>query len=261
MVDRGMETLINKRPIKISRHPKIQERIDDHKKLLEQQLRGTGVNEQGITYLARNNTAHEIRIKKLRERSQTAEANSMTDPLTGLHNRRWFDDELLRRIAEAQRTGRKLWLFFFDLDKFKRVNSRYGHPGGDQILKAVSKLHTRAEEPIARLGGEEFAQLSSEISSEEDIARIMTRYMNELLENTSNVLTTLPIQKGHEQSQKIPFMTMSFGAAEYNGEDGETFVKKANDMMLFAKRRGRNRGYMAETVEGRTVIKPIPKAS
>lgn len=192
-------------------------------------------------------------------KAEIAEKNSMYDKLTNLHNRRWFDEELERRVKEAQRTGRKLWLIYFDLDKFKHINSRYGHPGGDKILKAAARIPTRAEEPIARLGGEEFAQLTSEIANERDVSMVMTRYMHQLMKNTSEVLPSLPLQKRYRDTHRIPYMTMSFGAVEYNGEEPEEFLRKANDAMLHAKIQGRDRGYIAKTLEGQTVFDPIVK--
>lgn len=82
------------------------------------------------------------------------------DALTGLLNRRFFDDQLGKDVAHAQRHESPLSVLVFDLDHFKRVNDTYGHPAGDKVLAAmglVVRKSVRAEDVACRLGGEEFA--------------------------------------------------------------------------------------------------------
>jgi diguanylate cyclase (GGDEF)-like protein len=87
---------------------------------------------------------------------------SITDPLTGLHNPRYFHARLDEELSEHARTGLPLSLVILDLDHFKRINDRYGHLVGDDVLahsaRAIASV-TRAGETAARVGGEEFAIL------------------------------------------------------------------------------------------------------
>jgi diguanylate cyclase (GGDEF)-like protein len=87
------------------------------------------------------------------------------DPLTGAHNRRSLREFLGRELARSARHGRPLALVLFDLDRFKAVNGRLGHRGGDAVLRGVAlrvRAYTRTGDPFARVGGEEFAAVLPE---------------------------------------------------------------------------------------------------
>ena len=93
----------------------------------------------------------------------------MRDGLTRLYNRRKFDEESQREFVRAERYGRALSLILFDIDLFKGVNDTHGHLVGDAVLKDMAALlsgHVRAEQVMARVGGEEFALLCPEVDSE-----------------------------------------------------------------------------------------------
>ncbi len=95
---------------------------------------------------------------------------AITDPLTGLANRRYFQSQLEREVARAKRFGRPLSLLMIDLDDFKRYNDTFGHPAGDEALKRVAQVleaNTRQIDLTARYGGEEFAAILPETSSAE----------------------------------------------------------------------------------------------
>ncbi|MES2564441.1 MAG: diguanylate cyclase [Pseudomonadota bacterium] len=92
---------------------------------------------------------------------------AMTDPLTGLYNRRYFSDALNRELAKASRTGGPVSVILMDLDLFKKVNDTWGHAAGDAVLKAVGALirkGVRGSDIAARHGGEEFAMLMPQTS-------------------------------------------------------------------------------------------------
>lgn len=99
-------------------------------------------------------------LDRLHEREvATLSGLAMTDPLTGLYNRRYVEEELKNLLHRAERTGGPVSVVFFDLDHFKEVNQRQGHRGGDLALKAVAAaLQTvlRKGEILARYGGDEF---------------------------------------------------------------------------------------------------------
>ena len=101
---------------------------------------------------------------KLQQREAQIIAASLTDPLTGVGNRRRLEQALAMEISRADRSGGSLCAFMADLDHFKRVNDTYGHEAGDKVLAAfgdVLRRRTRATDVVARFGGEEFVVLMS----------------------------------------------------------------------------------------------------
>jgi len=99
-----------------------------------------------------------------------AELRAVTDALTGVRNRRGYDDELEREVARARRTGRPLSLLLLDLDDFKEVNARFDYPGGDLVLQEFAALLARlarATDTACRRGGDEFAILLPETAGDE----------------------------------------------------------------------------------------------
>jgi diguanylate cyclase (GGDEF)-like protein len=100
--------------------------------------------------------------EQLKEANHQLSLLAMTDPLTGLPNRRAFEEALARDLARTERQGGSLTLILIDADHFKKVNDTYGHQGGDTVLRALSDVlreSTRSSDVAARVGGEEFALL------------------------------------------------------------------------------------------------------
>jgi diguanylate cyclase (GGDEF)-like protein len=120
----------------------------------------------------------------LRAKLQSAEESATTDALTGLMNRRAFDDALARASANASRSSDPLALAMLDLDHFKQINDTYGHPGGDQVLAhfadAVRRV-VRGGDLAFRYGGEEFAVILPRCGAE-DAARVVSRIQRDLRE-------------------------------------------------------------------------------
>lgn len=158
---------------------------------------------------------------------------SITDELTGLSNRRCFDNTLEKEFLRALRYNNKLTLVMFDIDHFKTVNDTYGHPCGDYILKEVANaaLQTfRKTDTVFRFGGEEFVV----ILTETDIKQ------SEIpLERFRKTIETLDLTY---QNQKIN-ITVSIGACQLDQSIGnkEEFLQKADNALYDAKNSGRNK--------------------
>lgn len=154
------------------------------------------------------------------------------DALTGLYNRHRFQEHLDRMINNARRSGAMFALLYFDLDKFKPINDRFGHRAGDTVLvsvgTAVSRL-VRSGEMLARVGGDEFAILS-ELSTEEEAVR--------LAERIAGAIADIPFQFSDTMLQ----LTSSIGIALFprDGEDADELVAHADAAMYQAKKQGRN---------------------
>ncbi|GAB0109908.1 EAL domain-containing protein [Pseudoalteromonas distincta] len=153
------------------------------------------------------------------------------DELTGLPNRRLFNDRLAMALAAAHRDNQMLAIVFIDLDRFKEVNDGLGHNAGDNLLKLVSEriVKTLNEgDTLARLGGDEFVVLC-EVNSVEAVISLAEKILN-------NLNTPFKIE-GFEVG-----MTASIGAAVYpeDGLDSETLLKHADIAMYRSKDIGRN---------------------
>jgi diguanylate cyclase (GGDEF)-like protein len=160
------------------------------------------------------------------------------DPLTGIANRRAFFDETLKRFDPAFGDARPLVLVVFDLDHFKKINDRFGHVAGDQVLRVFAeraKSSLRSSDLFGRLGGEEFAAVLSgiELSSAFAIAdriRIAFAYAVRTMDRT------------------LQGATVSAGVALlHNSEvDIDSLLARADQALYLAKARGRNRVEIAE---------------
>jgi diguanylate cyclase (GGDEF)-like protein len=160
-------------------------------------------------------------------------SQAATDGLTGLANRRSFDDELALEWRRAERVGDSLALVLADLDDFKSVNDRFGHQAGDAVLRRVALILDsggRQVDLAARYGGEEFAVLAPETDLE-GATRLAERLRTEL----EAARITLP--DGRQLR-----VTSSFGVAVKGDLDGpEELVAAADEALYEAKRTGKNR--------------------
>lgn len=171
------------------------------------------------------------RIAHRLERTRLHRLLAETDPLTGLANRRRFEMDLarLRGISERQKTP--LCLAVVDLDKFKRVNDRYGHDVGDEVLRRTAahlQEAFRGEDAVARLGGEEFVAAMLGIRRDDAVQRLTVVLMS--LAGKEMVIDGQPVMIG-----------ASAGVAEYrqDGVDFEALYRAADTALRVAKAAGR----------------------
>ncbi|QQG40504.1 MAG: GGDEF domain-containing protein [Candidatus Levyibacteriota bacterium] len=233
--------------LKLSKNPQITAAILEKRDELEKRQPNAD-----IAYLhqrARDKVAAALVRQRLRDELHKAQELSMIDPLTGLKSRRWFDDELERRVKEREsdRTKKPLFLIIMDYDNFKMANTQYGHPGGDAILRCMKTLNARETDEIARIGGEEFAQMIEGSLTPARIKQILIRYsyslqgISEDLLNNRTPISTVP------DDELMRRITCSFGVAQWiPGDTTESLFKRADIALDFAKRGGKNRGYIAQ---------------
>ena len=168
----------------------------------------------------------------LSARSETLEHAALTDALTGMQNRRYFDDALREYIEEFRRIDKPIGLMILDLDHFKVVNDTHGHDVGDEVLKAVASCLrdiTRYHDVVARLGGEEFAVVAPNMNEER-----LVKFAERILK----AIATMAIPSGNV-SLKV---TTSVGLAVWDKrESAGDFYRRADRLLYQAKRMGRNR--------------------
>ncbi|GDY26992.1 hypothetical protein AHAT_28820 [Agarivorans sp. Toyoura001] len=163
-----------------------------------------------------------------------------TDELTGLVNRRPFKRELNRAIASARRHRSQIAVMMADIDYFKAYNDRYGHLQGDEALKLVAKALSsvvkRSEDCVARVGGEEFAILLSDVN-QQDLPQMAERIVQEV--SAQNI--------EHQGSQISEVLTISLGGILVEPDDvldPTNLLEMADTCLYKAKHQGRNRAVL-----------------
>ena len=172
-------------------------------------------------------------ITERKKREQKIHELAYFDELTGLANRRLFQDRLEQALANAKRHNHQLAVLFLDLDLFKRINDTLGHQAGDEALRQVAKRlqkASRAGESVARLGGDEFTMLVPECDGVHDIEKLAQRIVAQF---------DLPFQI--QQNELV--LTTSLGISIYpqHGADAGELLKFADAAMYQAKESGRNK--------------------
>lgn len=162
---------------------------------------------------------------------------SQTDGLTGLFNRRYFDERLAERVVPAMNGGLMLAVIVFDLDHFKNVNDTYGHAGGDETLREFAKVlrgSARDQDVVARFGGEEFVMLIGGNSIQ-----------------AARVVAARVLERVRERVRLGALYTTTSGGIAICPADGSTadeLFKAADKALYAAKRNGRNRIYAVEDI-------------
>jgi diguanylate cyclase (GGDEF)-like protein len=182
--------------------------------------------QMGRAVILANVTAQAQLHEELRSRAET-------DPLTGIANRRRFNQVLEVECGRFTRGHSPFSVLMLDLDYFKDVNDRYGHAAGDEVLRQVAQIllaTLRSTDVVARYGGEEFAVLLTETRIEGAMViaeRVRTAVEDRVLDVEGNEIA----------------LTVSIGVTSHNGEEseaGEELLKRADDALYRAKAAGRN---------------------
>jgi len=168
-------------------------------------------------------------ISDLKRVEEELRALSVTDSLTGIHNRRYFQERLTSEMARVERGSGELSVIMLDIDHFKRINDQYGHAVGDRVLQAVCERigqRLRRTDVFCRLGGEEFMVLCPDIGSAQAYLLAVELWQS---------LRSAPIDG-------VGVVTASFGIASWRvGEGADALLLRADSGVYVAKLEGRDR--------------------
>lgn len=161
------------------------------------------------------------------------QVNAVTDPLTGLYNRRLFSEAFEKELNRAKRYGQPLGLVMLDLHRFKEVNDRHGHPRGDEVLVAVAttlKHALRTSDSAFRIGGDEFALLLPQTDAAQALA--LSRRIESVFAES-----ILPLHMGITVS-------MDHGAATFpqDGDQAEQLIRVADERLYHLKHANHDKG-------------------
>lgn len=172
------------------------------------------------------------------KRISTLEIENITDPLTGIHNRRYLDRRLDEEFARAHRYGLPLSIFLLDIDHFKRINDTFGHQIGDSVLVNIGRLiqkTVRQADIVARYGGEEILVIATNTSSSDAIT-LAERVRQKV---GTSVMASAKQEKVHQNIS----VTVSIGVAAIGPAivDSHGLIASADKALYLAKQGGRNR--------------------
>jgi diguanylate cyclase len=177
--------------------------------------------------------SHE-QIFELQEHLTAIRTQALTDPLTGLANRRHFDERLADALVEAERDASALSLLIADVDHFKTFNDTHGHLLGDQVLRLVASVltqNTKGQDLVSRYAGDEFAVILPNTNLREAIT---------VAENFRKAITSREIIK-RATGEHLGRVTLSIGIAQrHTGETAQALIEAADTCLYAAKKAGRN---------------------
>jgi diguanylate cyclase len=173
-------------------------------------------------------------IETLRSSLESVRVESLTDSLTGLANRRMFDETLRMRIDEAHAHRTEMCVLLCDIDHFKRFNDTWGHHTGDQILRFLASAlqsHARPDFLVARYGGEEFAMI---------MPRASLKAATQIAEALRTAIQTKRLRR-RSTNEDLGQVTVSIGLAKLQpGDTPVGLVERADACLYASKRNGRN---------------------
>lgn len=173
-------------------------------------------------------------VAALRKELNDSRREAQIDSLTGLANRKHFDDLVNQLTQDADQNGVDVSVIFADVDYFTNINEKHGQMVGDQVLKVIAKILQRSlkgRELVARYGGEEFAIILPNTSMQNARA---------LAENIRQDMASKRVQR-KDTREPLGVITLSFGVARYvPGEGVDSFLQRVDRALYLAKRGGRN---------------------
>ncbi|MBI1393953.1 MAG: diguanylate cyclase [Alphaproteobacteria bacterium] len=173
-------------------------------------------------------------ITFLKESIAVIQLEAMTDPLTGVKNRKTFDDAIERTVDKSRQDHVPMSLILADVDHFKRFNDRWGHQTGDQVLRLVAdmmKANVKGQDVLARYGGEEFAIILPQTTRDNGI----------LLADRIREAVGARALKKRRTNENMGNVTLSMGVATLREDDTvETIIERADRCLYAAKANGRN---------------------
>ena len=188
-----------------------------------------------------------LRLQSLqREHEQDLYKLTITDPLTGVYNRRHFDEMLASHLHLSLNKGQQLALLIVDIDGFKFINDTYGHPVGDQVLKSLARTiadEKRQGDALARLAGDEFAVILQD-TNEADAYQIAVNLHKKL------GAISIPLEVGQLQVQT----SIGVAMAPLHGKTPQDLIRSADVALYHAKKNGRNRVDTLSTDMGAAIM-------
>jgi diguanylate cyclase (GGDEF)-like protein len=242
------------------------DQINDHKASIKNIMTQAGVEEikrlllLEIDQMQNNNNIYREQlaqandtVNEQQQRMKEIQLDAKLDFLTGLANRRAFDENLRKEFERVRRYGDTFSLAMLDIDFFKKVNDEYSHVAGDNALKIIAKLlmgQTRINDVVARFGGDEFVILLP--NTPLDQARIVMEKIRQKVE--ANTI----LHDGHKLK-----VTISAGAGEINlsAETTEDLIARVDTALYQAKKSGRNRVVVATINQPPTGPQRVPEIS
>jgi diguanylate cyclase len=180
-------------------------------------------------------SASKQEITELQNNLEAVRTESLTDPLTQLSNRKFFDGTLARAMEEAREKNEPLSLILTDVDHFKKFNDNYGHLTGDQVLRLVAmsmRQNIKGQDTAARYGGEEFAIV---------LPNTVLRSAATVADHIRKAVMTKELMK-RSTGERLGRITVSVGVATLrNGDTVQSLIERTDSCLYAAKRHGRNR--------------------
>lgn len=166
------------------------------------------------------------------------ERENITDPLMGIYNRRFFSRRLVEEVSRSTRYDLPLSVLLIDIDHFKKVNDKFGHPTGDSVLVNLGQLllnKARNSDIVARYGGEELVIMTP--NTPLPVAALLAERLRNAIEKS------VMVQPDEKHSREAVRITVSMGVASLNSvnRDGDTLIETADKALYRAKQLGRNR--------------------
>ena len=208
---------------------------DQHKIIVESLVKSTRQMQDNNKALEQRLTLSKSEINNLQLSLEAIKAESLTDPLTGLGNRKYFDRSIEMAVQTALANGEPLSLLMFDIDHFKSFNDSYGHLTGDQVLRLVAmslKQTIKGQDITARYGGEEFAVV---------LPNTALRQALTVADHIRRAVMAKELKK-KSTGEILGRVTISVGVSMLKpGDDTDSLIERADACLYAAKRNGRNR--------------------